>query len=215
MAAAQLNHALVPNLASSEQHSVKAMLIQKHLNELEKFQQSGTIVVDGDIIVDSPGSSSDSNDENKQATNWIVQQQQQITLGHNSQPRSMKRTLSMDHHHDQESQENDTGPPYSKSPRLIDVESIESPADVSNSSSGQIEVSQQSQAQRNVFSIRNLIYSKDSSDSESAESEDSGNVNSSSSGGNSPNGQDHQMGPWRPDPEMLQRLKSRSKIILM
>ena len=38
MAAAQLNHGI--DLNANSQHSVKAMLIQKHLNELEKYNQN-------------------------------------------------------------------------------------------------------------------------------------------------------------------------------
>jgi hypothetical protein len=57
--------------------------------------------------------------------------------------------------------------------------------------------------QRNVFSIRNLIYSKDTSDSETDNhSEDSGNAHSSSNAGSSP------PRPWSPDSEILEKLKS-------
>ena len=43
MAAAQLNHGI--DLNANSQHSVKAMLIQKHLNELEKYRMSVALVV--------------------------------------------------------------------------------------------------------------------------------------------------------------------------
>ena len=175
MAAAQLNHGI--DLNGNSQHSVKAMLIQKHLNELEKYNQNRNQDENAsveEIDVDSP---SDSGCEDK-ATHW-----------HSANKRSHSPT------HDSE---NDSEP-YCKLPRMIDVETVdpnEKPV---------IAPVEQTQ-NRNVFSIRNLIYTKDTSDSESAESEDSGNVNSST-GGNSPNSSNNEAA-WRPDPDMLHRLKA-------
>jgi len=174
MAAAQLNHAtMVPDLNASSQHSVKAMLIQKHLNELEKYQiNKNADETNSDIDVDSPNDSGCDSRNNKRA-HTPSEQGDSVTS-------------------------TDESAPYCKMPRMIDVETIDNeqneplraPAPSSN---------------RNVFSIRNLIYTKDTSDSESAESEDSGNVNSSS-GSHSPNSNPDD-NCWRPDPAMLHRLK--------
>jgi len=176
MAAAQLNHSI--DLNANSQHSVKAMLIQKHLNELEKYNQNRNQDENAsveEIDVDSP---SDSGCEESKNNHW-----------HSANKRSHSPT------HDSE---NDSEP-YCKLPRMIDVETVdpnEKPV---------IQPVEQT-PNRNVFSIRNLIYTKDTSDSESAESEDSGNVNSST-GGNSPNSSNNEAA-WRPDPDMLHRLKA-------
>ena len=153
MAAAQLNHAtMVPDLNASSQHSVKAMLIQKHLSELEKYQiNKNADETNSDIDVDSP------NDSGCEATRQAV-----------------KRAHTPSDHGDSISSGTDESAPYCKLPRMIDVETIDA-----TDQSEALRAPAPS-ASRNVFSIRNLIYTKDTSDSESAESEDSGNVNSSS-----------------------------------
>ena len=171
MAAAQLNHAtMMPDLNASAHHSVKAMLIQKHLNELEKYQiNNNADETNSDIDVDSPN---DSGFNNKRA-HTPSEQEDSVTS-------------------------NDESAPYCKMPRMIDVETVD------NAQNEPLRAPAPSSS-RNVFSIRNLIYTKDTSDSESAESEDSGNVNSSS-GSHSPNSNPDE-NCWRPDPAMLHRLK--------
>ena len=172
MAAAQLNHAtMVPDLNASSQHSVKAMLIQKHLSELEKYQiNKNSDETNSDIDVDSPNDSGCEARANKRA------------LTPSEQGDSVTST--------------DESAPYCKMPRMIDVETVDNETD---------QLRAPAPTTNNVFSIRNLIYTKDTSDSESAESEDSGNVNSSS-GSHSPNSNPDD-NCFRPDPAMLHRLK--------
>jgi len=172
MAAAQFTN-MVPDL--SGQNSMKAMLIQKHLSELEQFNKARNEEIE-EIDVDN-SSSNDSGCEG-----W--------------RKRSHTPELS-----------SEDGSPYHKMARMIDVETVEEHSNsIRDNLAESVQKSEMNRDNsRNVFSIRNLIYSKDTSDSESAESEDSGNVNSSS-GGSSPDQMPVQ--PWRPDPEMLHRLKA-------
>ena len=213
MAAAQLNHGMVPDLNGSSQHSVKAMLLQKHLSELEKYGQNmgqnGTMIEE--IDVDSPGTDSGCDEH-----------QQSLLVPNGGATAGTKRTHEDDAHSDQgDSGASSDDATYCKLPRMIDVETVDTVAQneqlrdsLHHHQHHGLHAHQEKiehpppQTSRNVFSIRNLIYSKDTSDSESAESEDSGNVNSSS-GGNSPNST--REGPpicWRPDPDMLHRLKA-------
>ena len=75
----------------------------------------------------------------------------------------------------------DSGAPSAKRSKMIDVVTVDQSPIVSQ--------------QRNVFSIRNLIYSKDTSDSDTDNhSEDSGNAPSASNGSSPPR-------PWTPDQE--------------
>jgi len=176
MAAAQFN-SMVPDLTG--QNSMKAMLIQKHLSELEHFNKNNKINEEIEEIDVDNHSSNDSGCEG-----W------------------RKRS------HTPECLSSEEGSPYHKMARMIDVETVEDNAGVAlrDNLAESVQKSENIRDNsRNVFSIRNLIYSKDTSDSESAESEDSGNVNSSS-GGSSPDQMPVQ--PWRPDPEMLHRLKA-------
>ena len=81
----------------------------------------------------------------------------------------------------------DSGAPTAKRAKMIDVVTVDSTPMIQN--------------QRNLFSIRNLIYSKDTSDSDTDNrSEDSGNAPSASHGSSPPR-------PWSPDQEILRKLK--------
>ncbi|CAG5082591.1 Oidioi.mRNA.OKI2018_I69.PAR.g10163.t1.cds [Oikopleura dioica] len=153
MAAAQLN------MSQLDQHSVKAMLLQKHISELEKYQQ-----YNGEKA-DSPTNESgnDSGCEN--------------FSDRKSDHDSSTNARSISPISDEE--------PKMKRSKLIDVVNVDAPVSQS----------------RNMFSIRNLIYSKDTSDSETDQSEDSGNAASNSNGSSPPR-------PWSPDHEVMRKLKA-------
>lgn len=176
MAAAQLNVGSLGQL--NDQHSVKAMLLQKHLNELEKYQQNQHIVnaqIDActvQEIDDAPLSGNDSGCEN------YSDRKSDNDSSHHSRTRSISPIS-----------DEDSGAPQAKRSKrdLIDVVTVDSSPINSNN--------------RNVFSIRNLIYSKDTSDSDTDNrSEDSGNAHSSSLGSSPAR-------PWSPDQDILRKLK--------
>jgi hypothetical protein len=172
MAAAQLNVGIGQ---LNDQHSVKAMLLQKHLNELEKYQQNQNSNEHCQIQeIDETGRIESGNDSG--CENYSDRKSDNDSSNHS-------RTRSISPISDE-----DTGAPQTKRSKMIDVVTVDQVSPITN-------------AQRNVFSIRNLIYSKDTSDSDTDNhSEDSGNAPSASNGSSPPR-------PWSPDQEILRKLK--------
>lgn len=150
MAAAQLN------MSQLDQHSVKAMLLQKHISELEKYQQYNMAQAESS----NNESANDSGCEN---------------FSDRKSDHDSSNARSISPISDEE--------PKMKRSKLIDVVNVDA------------------QKSRNMFSIRNLIYSKDTSDSETDQSEDSGNAASNSNGSSPPR-------PWSPDHEVMRKLKT-------
>jgi hypothetical protein len=173
MAAAQLSNVGMGQL--NDPHSVKAMLLQKHLNELEKYQQNQQIN-EGDACQDNESPLRIESGNDSGCENYSDRKSTDNDSSHHS-----SRTRSISPISDE-----DSGAPQSKRAKMIDVVTVDSAPMIQN--------------QRNLFSIRNLIYSKDTSDSESSDnrSEDSGNAQSH---GSSP------PRPWSPDQEILRKLK--------
>jgi len=169
MAAAQLNVGIGQ---LNDSHSVKAMLLHKHLSELEKYQHGATTIeeIEESRIIGNE-SGNDSGCENYS---------DRKSTDNDSSNHSRTRSISP-------ISDEDSGAPSAKRSKMIDVVTVDQSPIVSQ--------------QRNVFSIRNLIYSKDTSDSDTDNhSEDSGNAPSASNGSSPPR-------PWTPDQEILRKLK--------
>ena len=150
-------------------------LLQKHLNELEKYQQNQNSNEICQIQeIDETGRIESGNDSG--CENYSDRKSDNDSSNHS-------RTRSISPISDE-----DTGAPQTKRSKMIDVVTVDQVSPITN-------------AQRNVFSIRNLIYSKDTSDSDTDNhSEDSGNAPSASNGSSPPR-------PWSPDQEILRKLK--------